>query len=572
MSEHISSFADVKRRLLVIALVTMMLSVPIAAFSISLASGAVSSFPYNQGFESGQNNNAINEANWGSNQWTYRGTNHSGSHSAGAAIDTKGDDTRRLFVNVNFSGKACTSISYWYKITFVDNHSRMMRLIGSINSTNGQDGSWFFLGDWTDITCATSWTQFYADQNLYRFSNQPNCYIKIQAEVIGFPSGTRPNQRTLYVDDFHIEVCSFYGPEHVFESDDRPYYDYQISIARLDSSHVLLAYRTDGDHGNLVAATISSGNIIASGDEHPFSTNATYISATALDDTRVLIAYNEGGQGGVAFVATVDKANNDVSFGSGRTQYSANSERTSAVRLDSTHIFIVYYAAAQIITVNSNNTITKGTAYNFPDTNPSDVHHDISVTALSSSKVMIAYNVRINPGTTDPHFEGTAVVATVSNGTQITYGARNDFNNNVDTDLVAVTALGSSSALIVYQNNGASGTACVATVDTSNTITYWPRSEFHTAGTNGIRAAALGATNRVLVVFWDGTQGKNGQGTGIVLTVYGNTLISHGPEGVFNYPDESYYLQATTLDDRHVIISYKDTGNDYCGTAIVATV
>jgi hypothetical protein len=206
----------------------MMLSVPIAAFSTSLASaspmagagligntgallsGAVSTFPYNQGFESGQNNNVINEANWGSNQWTYRGTNHSGSHSAGAAITTTGDDTRRLFVNVNFSGKACTSISYWYKITSTDTTVRYMRLIGSTNSTNGQDGSWFVLRDWTNISNATSWTQFSANQNLSNFSNKPNCYIKLQVKNM---SGH--NQRTLYVDDFHIDAVLMVPPSLV---------------------------------------------------------------------------------------------------------------------------------------------------------------------------------------------------------------------------------------------------------------------------------------------------------------------------------------------------------------------
>jgi hypothetical protein len=203
MFEHISRFANLKRRLLVIALITMMLSVPIAAFSTSLASGTVSSFPYNQGFETGPANAVINEANWGSNQWYYKASQkHSGSLSAGAAIDTKGDDTRRLFVNVNFSGKSCTSISYYYRITSVDNHSRMMRLIGSNNGGN----TWFVLRDWTDITNVTSWTQFSANQNLSNFYNQSNCYIKIQAKVIGFPSGQSPNQRTLYVDDFCITV------------------------------------------------------------------------------------------------------------------------------------------------------------------------------------------------------------------------------------------------------------------------------------------------------------------------------------------------------------------------------
>jgi hypothetical protein len=191
----------------------MMLSVPIAAFSTSLASaspmagagligntgallsGAVSTFPYNQGFESGPSGAVIHEANWGSNQWCYKTTRRSGNFSAGAAITTTGDDTRRLFVYVNFSGKACTSISYWYKITSVDTTVRMMRLIGSNDGGN----TWFVLNNWTNISNATSWTQFSANQNLAKFNNQSNCYIKIQVKNM---SGH--NQRTLYVDDFCV--------------------------------------------------------------------------------------------------------------------------------------------------------------------------------------------------------------------------------------------------------------------------------------------------------------------------------------------------------------------------------
>jgi hypothetical protein len=171
----------------------------------TLLSGAVSTFPYNQGFETGPKPGLINELNWGSNQWGYKAASHSGSLAAGAAITTTRDDTRRLFVNVDFSGKGCTSISYWYKITSVDTAHRLMRLIGSTNSHTGLegDGNWFVLMDWTDISNATSWTQFSANLNLAKFNNQSNCYIKIQVKNM---SGH--NQRTVYIDDFRIETSA----------------------------------------------------------------------------------------------------------------------------------------------------------------------------------------------------------------------------------------------------------------------------------------------------------------------------------------------------------------------------
>jgi len=152
-----------------------------------------------QGFETGPSGASINEPDWGHNQWYYKTTRRTGNFSAGAAITTTGDDTRRLFVNVDFSGKVCTNIEYWYRITSPDTTVRLMRLIGSIDSTNGQNGTWFVLRGWTDITYHTSWTQFSANQNLHYFSNQPNAYIKIQVKNV---SGH--NQRTVYVDDFTV--------------------------------------------------------------------------------------------------------------------------------------------------------------------------------------------------------------------------------------------------------------------------------------------------------------------------------------------------------------------------------
>ena len=156
--------------------------------------------PYDQGFE----NTTFPPAAWGSNGWGRNtAQHHSGVACASAPIDTSGDDTRRLFVNADFTGKFCTSITYWYKVSSTDTNARQMRLIGSTNSTNGVNGTWFTLKDWTTITGATSWTQFSADQNLSQFTNKPNCYVKIQAKRL---SGS--TQRTLYVDDFHIGAAS----------------------------------------------------------------------------------------------------------------------------------------------------------------------------------------------------------------------------------------------------------------------------------------------------------------------------------------------------------------------------
>jgi len=278
MSEHAPMFANLKKRFLVMALIVMMLGVPIAAFSTSLASGAVSTFPYYQGFESGSANAVINEANWGSNQWYYKASQkHSGSLSAGAAITTTGDDTRRLFVNVDFSGKVCASISYWYRITSVDTTVRLMRLIGSNNGGN----TWFVLRDWTNISNATSWTQFSADQNLSMFTNHSNCCIKIQVKCL---SGH--NQRTLYVDDFCITVVNHapttptpFGPISGYTGTS---YTYSTSATDPDGDQVRYYFSWgDGTTGTWTG-WVSSGSTASA--SHSWSSPGTYyVMAKAQD-------------------------------------------------------------------------------------------------------------------------------------------------------------------------------------------------------------------------------------------------------------------------------------------------
>jgi hypothetical protein len=584
MSEHSSRFANLKKRFLVIALIVMMLSVPIAAFSTSLASaspmagagligntstllsGTTSPAPYDQGFETGPKPGLINEANWGSNQWGYKATSHSGSLAAGAAITTTGDDTRRLFVNVNFSGKSCTSITYWYKITSTDTAHRLMRLVGSNNGGN----TWFVLRDWTDITSATSWTQFSASQNLSNFSNQWNCYIKIQVKNM---SGH--NQRTLYVDDFHIgiggsDVLS-YGPEAVF--------DYNSEgtnwswIACLDLFHALIAYKDfDDDHGHVKVATITGpANNITYGPEYEFSNNASYVSVTRLDSTRVLIAYSEGGtSGGVgkAFVATV--SGNTVSFGTFTNFSSTDTNSIWATSLDSTRVLIadiekrdsgVYWGTARVVTVAGNTITNVG-----PETKLRTAIEKLSATALCSSKAVIAYRVFIGGNT----WHAIARVATVS-GTTISYGSESTFDER-STDLISVTALDSSRALIagpVYTGGNAwPGIARVATVS-GNSLQFGQPYTFNDTigGTACVRATALGPT-RTLIAYRD-----SNIGTGIVVAVSGNSISSYLLEKVFNPgPATTYYIWATSLDYSHALISYNDDGNNGYGTAIVAAI
>ena len=85
-----------------------------------------------------------------------------------------------------------------------------------------------------------------------------------------------------------------FGTAVVFNSGGSSY----ISVTSIDSTHVVVAYRDDGnsDFGTAIVGTISSGDTIAFGTEVVFnSRDSYYISVTSIDSTHVVVAYRDDG-------------------------------------------------------------------------------------------------------------------------------------------------------------------------------------------------------------------------------------------------------------------------------------
>ena len=76
------------------------------------------------------------------------------------------------------------------------------------------------------------------------------------------------------------------------------------SVAKLDSTHVIIAYRRGGN-GKAVVGTIS-GSSISFDDPVQFEDGGIdYVSTTTLDSTRIFIAYHDNGNSeyGTAIIA-----------------------------------------------------------------------------------------------------------------------------------------------------------------------------------------------------------------------------------------------------------------------------
>ncbi|TSA28710.1 hypothetical protein D4R71_00145, partial [bacterium] len=98
-------------------------------------------------------------------------------------------------------------------------------------------------------------------------------------------------------------------------------------------------------------------------------------------------------------------------------------------------------------------------------------------------------------------------------------------------------------------------------------ITYGSEYSFNNAGTYESSATALDATH-TLIAYRD--NGNTNYGTAVIAIISGGNIITYGTEYVFNNV-ATYDLSATALDATHALIAYKDCGNNYYGTGIIAT-
>jgi len=156
----------------------------------------VNTFPYICGFETGVDGIQIvgNEASWdGSDQWIYDDyISNVGLLCAKSSINTTGDDTRNLYLELNFSGETGIKPSFYYKST---SSNIYIQVVGQVDGSN-----WVVLKDWF-IPVDNIWTEVnYSElSSLSVFDNQASSKFGIRAKK---NTGTA----TLRLDDFQIVV------------------------------------------------------------------------------------------------------------------------------------------------------------------------------------------------------------------------------------------------------------------------------------------------------------------------------------------------------------------------------
>jgi hypothetical protein len=304
------------------------------------------------------------------------------------------------------------------------------------------------------------------------------------------------------------------------------------------------------------------------GSEYVFNTGATTISSVSyLDSTHFIVAYTDYGNSfyGTAIIGTVSNTN-EIVYGDPYVFNSASTGKISVSYLDSTHFVVVYkdngnssYGTAIIGTVSNTDEITYGSEYVF-NSGSTDF---TSVSKIDSTHFVIAYQDSGNSN------KGTDIIGTVSNTDEIAYGDPYIFND-AKTEYISCAIIDSTHFVISYQDdaNSGHGTAIIGTIANTDEISFGSEYVFNSADTEYVSISKIDSTHFV-VAYRD--VDNSDYGTACIGTVSNTDEIAYGDEYVFN-SGSTAFTSVSYLDSTHFMVSYMDAGNSNKGTSIVGTI
>ncbi len=350
----------------------------------------------------------------------------------------------------------------------------------------------------------------YASINIGVFNKAPTADLAIAALspthfVVAYSDVGNTHQGTIIVGEVLESNRTRYGPASVFNTAPTG----EIDIALLSPSRFVLSYSEIGtQRGMARVGEVTDMRVTQYGAQHVFNEALTYANTLAvLGPTQFLVAFRDGTQGGYGTAIVGEVENLDIADFGRR------------------HVF------------NASPTFSFAAA------------------ALSATHVVIAFsNYDFGPFQT----AGAALVANVTD-TSIRFGPPKVLD--ISTDLVAVAALDTSRAVLVYNKRVA-----IAEITNGETLHMGPSTTFQAETPISIAASALSADHFVLAYALDGQQYAGAHLTG---TTQGQT-ISLREERVFN-ASSTLFISVAPLNPTDFAIVYQDGGNAFQGTTFVGT-
>lgn len=317
---------------------------------------------------------------------------------------------------------------------------------------------------------------------------------------------------------------------------------------------------------------VASGATVNAGDFVEFASNwgrksfssgqARYIAACKLDNSRVLVTYQDGGNSNSVTAVVLSLGVSGIVVGEPIILTTDSNQHFTATTLTDGRVLVTYCNINSTSTIAVLLTIKNITISIVSTTTVSSGNsaHPSAVSLNENKVLLVQSSYRSNRDISD------AIVLSVS-GTTITKGTLVTLTTQ-RAYYSSVVALNDDKVLVVYQDQANSnyGTAVILSIS-GTTITKGNTTVFNASNTEECSATAL-TDSKVLVTYRD--YGNNSCGTAILLTVEG-TSITVGASSVFK-TNSVEYTYVVTLTPSKALVAFKDTGGNRYGTAIVLTV
>ncbi|MCP4713313.1 MAG: hypothetical protein GY869_32185 [Planctomycetes bacterium] len=342
-----------------------------------------------------------------------------------------------------------------------------------------------------------------------------------------------------------------YGPKYIFQSD-KPW---DLAAATLSAEKFVVVFSdyTNAGQGTAIVGEVD-GNTITYGPKIIFSSqySAHSFSVAALNPNQIVISYQDGDGGhGNAIIGNI--SGHYLTFGARSVFHSGQVLQTSVTALSSTKFVVAYpdygnsdYGTTVVGIVGGSN-IYFGAEYVF-NPFPSDY---ISITALSSNKIAIAYQEEAN-------FDyGVAIIGDISSDV-ISFGTKKVFNPDA-TSYISLAALNSTKFVVAFTDGGP-GFAMIADVS-GNTFSLGAPYQLNSPFASDISVAPLSANQ--FVVAYDYFSGKLAVGDVVGATI----SFSSGSNGFTQ--DTIKQTSVLALSSTKFVVAFQDFDNSDYGTAIV---
>jgi len=341
-----------------------------------------------------------------------------------------------------------------------------------------------------------------------------------------------------------------------------------ISSAKLDSTHVVVAYRGADTYGYAVVGLVNTTTLaITWGTPVEFNAaNTSYISVAALDSTHFVVAYRDLGSSnyGIARVGVV--SGTTISSYGAENVFSTYTNNIKVAALDSTHFVVVYqdgdnseYGTAKIGLVSGTTISSYGSANVFNEAESVAK----SVATLDSTHFVVSY---IDYGNED---KSTFIIGLVSGTTISSYGAESVFSPYQHASDLSVSTIDATHFVVAYRDEGNSsyGTVAIGTTSGTTISSYGAENVFNETTTVYVSISVLDSTHFVVAYKDDGGDDYGGVKVG---TVSGTTISGYTAEALFNSAVTNY-ISVAAIDSDNFIVSYQDDGGDDYGIARVGT-